>query len=101
MPRSALSMTVGRVSLISSLPQSKRGGHAAAPCSTSGVNSMRAVRHGFGAVAPDIDADKQEQPDHVHEVPVPGGEFEAEMLGRRKMPGIGSEQADQQEDGAD
>ena len=31
---------------------------------------------------PDIDADEQEQPHHVDEVPVPGGELEAEMLGR-------------------
>src|SRR6266852_8855852 len=52
--------------------------------------SMRAVRHGFRAVAPDIDADEQEQPDHVDEMPVPGGEFEAEMLRRRKVPGIGA-----------
>src|ERR1700682_3146038 len=63
--------------------------------------SMRAVGHGFGAVAPDIDADEQEQPHHVDEMPVPGGEFEAEMLGRAEMPGIGAEQANQQEDGAD
>ena len=34
-------------------------------------------------------------------MPVPGGEFEAEMLGRREVPGIGAEQADQQEHGAD
>src|ERR1700738_3939522 len=63
--------------------------------------SMRAVSHGFGAGAPDIDADEQEQPHHVDEMPVPGGEFEAEMLGRREVSGIGAEQADQQEDGAD
>ena len=62
---------------------------------------MRAVGHGFRAVAPDIDADEQEQPHHVDEMPVPGGEFEAEMLGRREMSGIGADQADDQEDGAD
>src|SRR5689334_6100982 len=64
-------------------------------------HSVGAVRHGLGAVAPDIDADEQKQPDHIDEVPVPGGEFEAEMLGRREMPGIGAHQADDQEHGSD
>src|ERR1700737_667435 len=50
---------------------------------------------------PDIDADEQEQPDHVDEVPVPGGELEAEMLLRREVAGIGASQAHDQEDGAD
>src|SRR5215475_4387127 len=54
-----------------------------------------------GAAEPDVDADEQEQPDHVDEVPVPGGKFEAEMLLRREVTSIGAEQADQQEDGAD
>src|ERR1700710_352707 len=62
---------------------------------------MRAVGHGFGAVAPDVDAYEQEQPYHVDEMPVPGGEFEAEMLGRGEVPGQGAEQAHDQEDGAD
>ena len=34
-------------------------------------------------------------------MPVPGGEFEAEMLGRAEMPGIGAKQTDDQEDRAD
>src|ERR1043166_5657461 len=62
---------------------------------------MRAVGHGFGAVTPDVDADEQEQPNHVDEMPVPGGEFETEMLGRREMAGQRTEQTDGQEDGAD
>src|SRR6266849_4482011 len=62
---------------------------------------MRAVRHGFRTVAPDIDADEQEQPHHVDEMPVPGGEFEPEMLLRGEMAGIGAGEADDQEDGAD
>src|SRR3954454_9866876 len=62
---------------------------------------MRAVRHGFGAMTPDVDTDEREQPDHVDEMPVPGGEFEAEMLGRRKMSSHGAEQTHGQEDGAD
>src|SRR6185437_5450630 len=53
------------------------------------------------AGAPDIDADEQEQPHHVDEVPVPGGEFEAEVLGRGEMAGVGAQQAHDQEDGAD
>src|SRR6266700_6093287 len=69
--------------------------------STFSRSSMRAVRHALGAMTPDIDAGKQEQPDHVDEVPVPGGEFEAEVLGRREVAGIGAPQADDQEDGAD
>src|SRR5882757_8142520 len=62
--------------------KSKKGGPAAAPCITSGLRSMRGVSDRFGAAEPDIDADEQEQPHHVDEVPVPGSEFEAEMLGR-------------------
>jgi len=58
---------------------------------------MRAVRHGFRPVAPHVDAYKQEQPHHVDEMPVPGGELETEMLGRAKMPGIGADQAHNQE----
>src|SRR5215204_2145464 len=53
------------------------------------------------AGAPDIDAGEQEQPHHIDEVPVPGGEFEAEMLRRREMAEIGTDQADDQERGAD
>ncbi|KAH2775450.1 hypothetical protein KXW38_002127, partial [Aspergillus fumigatus] len=62
---------------------------------------VRGVAGDFGAAAPHIDADEQEQPDHVDEMPVPGGELEAEMLLRRELAGIGAQQADQQEDGSD
>ena len=35
----------------------------------------------FGApAAPDVDAEEQEQPDDVDEMPVPGRRLEAEML---------------------
>src|ERR1700685_3364184 len=54
-----------------------------------------------GAAAPHIDAGEQEQPDHVDEVPVPGAELEAEMLGRGELAGHGTEQADDQESRAD
>src|SRR3954463_14536882 len=55
----------------------------------------------FAARTPDIDAGEQEQPDHVDEVPIPGSEFEAEMLRRRELALVGTDQADGEEDGAD
>ena len=51
--------------------------------------------------APHIYAGEQEQPHHVDEMPVPGGEFEAEVLGGREVAVDGAEQADDQEDRAD
>src|SRR6185295_5292172 len=51
--------------------------------------------------APDVDAQEQEQPHHVDEMPVPGGRLEAEMLLRGEMPLVGADQADGEEDGAD
>src|SRR5258707_4577643 len=62
---------------------------------------MRAVRHGFRAVAPNIDAGEQEQPDHVDEMPVPGGEFEAEMLVGFELPCQRADQAYDQEGRSD
>src|SRR5918997_495618 len=53
------------------------------PCNT--LMPTGSGRSLFAAGAPDIDADEQEQPDHVDEVPVPGGELEAEMLGGREL----------------
>src|SRR4051794_35172907 len=79
----------------------KKGGPGPPLLDPKPARSVRAVSHGLGAVSPDIDAEEQEQPDHVDEMPVPGGELETEMLGRREVAGIGAEQAHQQEDGAD
>src|SRR5258707_5732392 len=59
----------------------KKGRPKGRPFNTSAGRSMRAVRHGFRAVSPDIDADEQEQPHHVDGIPVPGREFEDEVLG--------------------
>src|ERR1700722_13282296 len=56
---------------------------------------------GVRAPTPDIDAGKQEQPHDVDEMPVPGGELEAEMLRRRELPRRGTDQADDEEDRAD
>src|ERR1700726_2618268 len=82
------------------LSQNKRGGPAAAPCSICG-DKLLGAHQAAAAGAPDIDADEQEQPHHVDEVPVPGGELEAEVLGRAELAGIGAYQAHDQEDGAD
>src|SRR6478672_12365979 len=65
--------------------------------SRSQALSLR-VRH---ARTPHIDAGEQEQPDHVDEVPVPGGEFEAEVLGGREVALERARQAHDQEDRAD
>ena len=46
-------------------------------------------------------ADKQEQPDHINEVPVPVRGFEAKVLFDREMTGQCTEQTNGQEDGAD
>ncbi len=51
--------------------------------------------------APDVDCDKQEQPNNVHKVPVPSRGFETEVVGRREVAAIDAQQADEQEDGAD
>src|SRR5262249_44424431 len=56
---------------------------------------------GLGPGAQDIDAGKQEQPNHVDEVPVPGAELEAEMLLGREVSELGADQADDQERRAD
>src|SRR3546814_8172088 len=51
--------------------------------------------------SPPIDADEEEQPDHVDEVPVPGRRLEAEVVIRLEVAGAGPEEADDEEDGAD
>src|SRR5262245_6179944 len=50
----------------------------------------------LGTRSPHIDACEQKQPDHVHEVPIPGSELETEMLGRREMAEIDADQAHDQ-----
>src|SRR5262245_52663945 len=84
MPRSALSVRVGGVSFIRSLRKAK-GRPAGRPFLAHYPQSVRGVAGDFGAAAPHIDTDEQEQPDHVDEVPVPGGELEAEVLFWREV----------------
>src|ERR1700722_14751220 len=57
------------------------------------------LRHAPGA--PHVDAGKQEQPHDVDEMPVPGGEFEAQMLRRLELAGERARKADDQEDRTD
>jgi len=52
-------------------------------------------------MAHNIDAGKQEQPHHVDEMPVPGGELEAEVMRRREVSLHGADQAHDEEDRAD
>ena len=54
-----------------------------------------------GSAAPDIDRCEQEQPDHVDEVPIPGGGLEADMIFRREVAAQNPHQADEQEDRAE
>src|SRR6185312_8568165 len=62
-------------------------------------------RHSFGAdgaaAAPPVDADEQEQPDDVDEMPIPGRRLEAEMVVRPEMPGARAEEIHSEEAGAD
>src|ERR1700712_4604253 len=53
------------------------------------------------AAAPHVDAGEQEQPHHVDEMPVPGAELEAEMLGWREVAEIDADEAYDQEGRAD
>src|SRR5271166_5732724 len=92
--------------LRSPLPAGERCKAKGRPCGRplNLVNPQALLAHDAdtaAAGAPDVDADEQEQPDHVDEVPVPGGEFEAEVLGRGVVAAIGADQADNKEDGAD
>src|SRR5687768_6278608 len=81
------------------MPGAWRPGHPSPRASLAGRKARSMI---FGApAAPDVDADEQEQPDDVDEVPVPSGRLEAEMLLRLEMALIGADQADDQEDRAD
>src|SRR5690349_2035628 len=48
-----------------------------------------------------VDAGEEEQPDHVDEMPVPGGCLEAEMARRSELSCDRSEEANREEDRAD
>jgi len=52
-------------------------------------------------VAPNIDSGKQEQPNNVHEVPIPSGSLKSEMLLWCELAFHGAEQTNDEENGAD
>ena len=56
--------------------------------------------HRRAPAAPYIDDDKEEQPDNVHKVPIPGCCFEAKVLAIGEVPLIRAHQTDDQEDRA-
>ncbi len=58
------------------------------------------TRGGAGG-PPDINAGEKEKPDHVDEMPVPGGGLEAEVLVGPEMAGKSAEKADDEENRAD
>ena len=51
--------------------------------------------------APEINIDEQEYPDHVNEVPIPGGRFKTDMLIRFEMTFTGTNCTHGQEAGTD
>ena len=80
------------------LPRPQRGQRQASPVDRTD-NYCPCV--GAGAGTEEVDADEEEQPDHVDEMPVPGRGLEAEMMVRLEMTGPGPEEADDQEGRAD
>src|SRR5579864_893831 len=76
----------------------RKGGAIAPPFGNIATRWSLRMRQ---AGAPHIYAGEQEQPHHVDEMPIPGGEFEAEMLGRAEMAGHRAGKTHDQEDRAD
>src|SRR5690606_32008296 len=72
----------------------KRFGARRMPRPSTMLSPAGSVRERHAPGAPDIDGDEEEQPDHVDEVPVPGGELEAEVMLRREIAPVGADQAD-------
>src|SRR5271166_495813 len=70
------------------------------PVIASAASACRSLNRGAPR-APDIDAAEQEQPHNVDEVPVPGGELEAEMMARGHLAEEGAHEADREEDHPD
>src|SRR5690349_1358785 len=70
----------------------------ASPLTGRGDASSREV---CARAAPPVDADEEEQPDHVDEVPVPGRGLEAEVVRRREMALDGAAEVHREEGRAD
>src|SRR6185437_15385157 len=89
-------------------PQRGQRQRSAAPSSEAGGRESSRVTpdtsasfDGRAGAAPPIDADEEEQPDDVDEVPVPCRRLEAEMMVRLEMAGDGAEQVHGEEARAD
>src|SRR4051794_3879319 len=76
--------------------QRLRSAAASAPPAGRGVGSLGCV-----ARAPPVDADEEEEPHHVDEVPVPRRRLEAEMMVGLEVALVGAEPADDEEGRAD
>src|SRR5712692_10788360 len=85
-----------------SLPLPQLGQRHKSPA-TMGERALMAggMHRACCTLPPHIDAGEQEQPDHVDEMPVPGGKLEAEMLGRGEVSEKSADQANDQERRAD
>src|SRR5580704_10425596 len=100
------SRTVKRPVKIGPSPQRGQRHHKAARASETGAKAMTPIARLLAERqraphAPPVDADEQEKPDHIDEMPVPRRRLEAEMVGRGEIAAIGAPQADRQEGRAD
>src|SRR6266849_3845194 len=79
--------------------KSRTGAVSAAPCPEKDPTGLEtSVPGGLRcACSPHIYAGEQEEPHHVNEVPVPGGEFKPETLLGRELTGKGANEAHDQE----
>src|SRR3954453_12533832 len=83
------------------MSSSRNAGTGREPRRGAGEARPRSPRVRRAPAAPDVDADEQEQPHDVDEMPVPGRRLEAEMLLRGEVAFVRADQADDQEDRAD
>src|SRR3546814_1588269 len=85
-------------------PVPHRGQRHRGPAAKGETGGCRSVIRSWGGAAsttPPVDADEQEQPHHVDEMPVPGGRLEPEMMVGLEMALDGTDQGHRQESRAD
>src|SRR3546814_959422 len=87
-----------RIALGGSGGRTAAGGAVIAAPPRSNALSEQSGAPRRSVASPPIDADEEEQPDHVDEVPVPGRRLEAEVVIRLEVAGAGPEEADDEED---
>src|SRR6202043_1546670 len=78
-PGCALALACTRPPTSSSAPANARGRPPGRPLASPVLGSAGGARE-VGSLSPHVDAGEQEQPHDVDEVPVPGGELEAEVV---------------------